>query len=417
MFRVYAVTCVLLAISTSAFSETKAIGTETGDEYSFIERQIQFKETAEAEKFLDDRITLIEEEHHLTHPDLVRPLILLGDTQVAIGNLNEALLLYDRAIFVQRVNFGLFNPEQLEIVYKEADSYAGLGNLEDAQKREEYAYEILMRSFAADDMLRVPGLIRLAEFYDKINGFLASRVFYRKALQIMIANGKGEEIQAIPLHYGIAHSYLMERFPPFYVSNAADSRSIGLIPGLDDADLFQQHLSVNNFPEGERALQSAVAIATTKDPENSELIEEATMKLADWHLMWDRQREAITLYTSVYQSIELRGVDPNETFETPFLIYLPEPKQPRSPPATGRLEQERGFVELEFLVKTNGRIAKMKTLAAEPPKLMEFQVRRSLREAVFRPAFYEGLPVKNYPHKFTYEFDYFPAANTGSSSS
>ena len=141
------------------------------------------------------------------------------------------------------------------------------------------------------------------------------------------------------------------------------------------------------------------------------------MKLADWHLMWDRQREAITLYTSVYQSIELRGVDPNETFETPFLIYLPEPKQPRSPPTTGRLEQERGFVELEFLVKTNGRIAKMKTLAAEPPKLMEFQVRRSLREAVFRPAFYEGLPIKNYPHKFTYEFDYFPAANTGSSSS
>ena len=386
----------------------------TEDEYSFIERQIRLNEAAEAEIFLDDRVQSIENEHHLTHPSLVKPLTLLGDTKVAMGEITEALLLYDRAIFVQRVNYGLFDPEQLHIIYKEADSHAALGNLEGAQKREEYAYEILVRSFREDDIKRVPGLIRLAEFYDKIHGYLASRVFYRKALQILIANGKGSELQAIPLHYGIAHSYLMERFPPFYVSDGFDTKSIGLIPGLDDADLFQQHLSVNNFPEGERALQSSVAIATAQQPQDTELIQEATMKLADWHLMWDRQKDANTLYVSIYEDMEIRGDDPSEIFGEPSLVYLPEPKPPTVPPIAQRLSPQKGFVELKFLVKTNGRIAKMQTVSAEPPKLMEFQIRRSLREAVFRPAFFEGLPIKNHPHQYTYEFDYFPSMSATS---
>jgi tetratricopeptide (TPR) repeat protein len=397
-----------LFLSPSGLSSAEDTLT-TEDEYSFIKRQIRLNETSEAEKFLDDRIQSIENKHHLTHPSLVKPLTLLGDTKTAKGEITGALLLYDRAIFVQRVNYGLFHPEQLEIIYKEADSHASLGNLEDAQKREEYAYEILVRSFGEDDTQRVPGLLRLAKFYDKIHGYLASRVFYRKALQILITNGKGGELQAIPLHYGIAHSYLMERFPPFYISNGFDTRSIGLIPGLDDADLFQQHLSVNNFPEGERALQSSIAIATAQDPQNAEQIEEATMKLADWHLMWDRQKDANTLYAAVYKGMEARGIDPTQIFGEPFLVYLPEPKQPTPPPIAERLDPKKGFVELDFLVKTNGRIAKLQTIEAEPPKLMEFQIRRSLREAVFRPAFFEGLPVKNYLYKYTYEFDYFPS--------
>ena len=328
---------------------------------------------------------------------------------MAQGQIKEGLLQYDRAIFVQRVNFGLFDSDQLNIIYKEADGLKLLGDLEEAQKREEYAYEILQRAYNQDDLRRIPGLVRLAEFYDSIYAYLASRVFYRKSLQILIANGREWELEAIPLHNGIAHSYLMERFPPFYVSDGFDSRSIGIVPGLNDADLFQQNLSINNFPEGERALQAAVTIATQQEPQNTELIEETTMRLGDWHLMWDRQKEANALFTSVYQSMEARNIDPNLTFAKPKLIYLPEPKTPKPKGLLSSAEPEKGVVELKFLVKTNGRIAKMETVRSEPPKQMEFQIRRSLRDAVFRPAFFEGIPVKNYPHTFVYEYDYFPS--------
>ena len=396
--------------ATSASSDAKAAPDQKGL-YAFPKRQIEIGEADEASVFLETRIEDIEITEHLTHPSLVEPLTLLGDARITQGQIKEGLLLYDRAIFIQRVNFGLFDSKQLKIIYKEADGLKLLGDLEEAQKREEYAYEILQRAYSQDDLRRIPGLVRLAEFYDTIYGYLASRVFYRKSLQILIANGREWELEAIPLHNGIAHSYLMERFPPFYVSDGFDSRSIGIVPGLNDADRFQQNLSINNFPEGERALQAAVTIATQQEPQNKELIEETTMRLGDWHLMWDRQKEANSLYISVYQSMEARNIDPNLTFAIPKLIYLPEPKEPRRPESMQSVEPKQGLVELKFLVKTNGRIAKMETIKTEPPKLMEFQIRRSLREAVFRPAFFEGIPVKNYPHTFVYEYDYFPPEN------
>ena len=401
--------------ATSASSDAKTAPDQKGL-YAFPKRQIEIGEADEASVFLETRIEDIEITEHLTHPSLVEPLTLLGDARITQGQIKEGLLLYDRAIFIQRVNFGLFDSKQLKIIYKEADGLKLLGDLEEAQKREEYAYEILQRAYSQDDLRRIPGLVRLAEFYDTIYGYLASRVFYRKSLQILIANGREWELEAIPLHNGIAHSYLMERFPPFYVSDGFDSRSIGIVPGLNDADRFQQNLSINNFPEGERALQAAVTIATQQEPQNKELIEEATMRLGDWHLMWGRQKEANALYISVYQSMEARKIDPNLTFEIPKLIYLPEPKEPRRPESMQSVEPKQGLVELKFLVKTNGRIAKMETIKTEPPKLMEFQIRRSLREAVFRPAFFEGIPVKNYPHTFVYEYDYFPSENLPGSS-
>ena len=132
--------------------------------------------------------------------------------------------------------------------------------------------------------------------------------------------------------------------------------------------------------------------------------------------MWDRQKEANALYISVYQSMEARNIDPSLTFAIPKLIYLPAPKERRRSESLQSVDPEQGLVELKFLVKTNGRIAKLETIRTEPPKLMEFQIRRSLREAVFRPAFFEGIPVKNYPHTFVYEYDYFPSENLPGSS-
>ena len=381
------------------------------DAYSFIVRQIEVGETSEAESFLKEKIETIERTEHPTHPKLIAPLTLLGDTKSAQGELKEALLFYGRAIFVVRVNNGLFAFNQLEIIYKEAESYKRLGDIENTQKREEYAYEVLQRSYPIDDSRRIPGLLRLAQFYDDNYRYLASRVFYRKALLVLIANGRETEIEAIPMHYGIASSYLMERFPPLYVSDARDSRSIGVVPGLDDADLALQYLSVNNFPEGERALQSAVNIATDQIPQDASLVRETTMRLADWHLMWDRPQKANTLFSSVYEDMQSSGLRPQDTFGEPTLIYFPEPKQPSPPPAKQRLTQDKGFVELGFMVKQNGRISRMQTLKTQPEKMMEFQVRRSMREAVFRPAFVDGRVAQSHPHTYTYEFDYFPSSN------
>ena len=401
-----------------SYNSTGAIGSMSAvevldqeDEYSFFKRQIEIGEASEASVLLQEKIVEIEDKEHLTHRSLVKPLTLLGDAKVAAGFVKEGLLFYDRAIFVQRVNFGLFDSAQVDIIYKEADGLKLLGDLEEARKREEYAFEVIQRAYKENDLRRIPGLVRLAKFYDSVNSYLASRIFYRKSLEILIANNREWEIESIPLYNGIAQSYFRERFPPSYIVDGFDSQLMDVVPGLTDAERLQQTLSINNFPEGERALQAAVKIALGQEPKNTELIEETTMRLGDWHLMWNRQREANTLYTSVYQSMESRGIDPNVTFSKPNLLYLPEPKTPEPPGLALAVEVKKGIVEVKFLVKTNGRVAALETVRTEPPKLMEFKIRRSLRNSVFRPAFFEGIPVKNYPYTFVYKYDYFPSEN------
>ena len=55
-----------------------------------------------------------------------------------------------------------------------------------------------------------------------------------------------------------------------------------------------------------------------------------------------------------------------------------------------------------------GRIRALKTVASEPPKLMDFRVRRSMRVARYRPQYVEGEAVLAEAHTFTYRFPYFP---------
>ena len=66
---------------------------------------------------------------------------------------------------------------------------------------------------------------------------------------------------------------------------------------------------------------------------------------------------------------------------------------------------------LRFQVTSTGRIKKLKTVHTHPPKMMEFQIRRSMRLAVFRPSFIEGLPQTVDDHTYTYECPYFPSSS------
>ena len=129
---------------------------------------------------------------------------------MAQGQIKEGLLQYDRAIFVQRVNFGLFDSNQLNIIYKEADGLKTSRRFRRSSKKR----RIRMRNTPARVHSGRPAPYsrsrQAGEFYDSIYAYLASRVFYRKSLQILIANGREWELEAIPLHNGIAHSYLME---------------------------------------------------------------------------------------------------------------------------------------------------------------------------------------------------------------
>ena len=378
------------------------------EQYNFLQQQIYSGETESAANQLETVVAQIEAGYNRYHEDLVIPLALLGDSLLLQQKYDAALDMYDRAQHIARVSYGLFDTRQLAVVYREADAYRKLGDLESSSRREEYAFEVMNRNFDANDPKLLPGLQRLGDFYLATYNYLSARSLYQRALRIHTQNNTNDSLEAIRTLQGIARTHRLERFPPVYVANPEDNRLQGPIPGLTTSDLDGQHVGFNNFPAGEAALKQIVSIRQQQEPEDVAATMEAFIELADWFLMFGHTNEANTLYAHVYENMLANQQDAAVFFAKPKLIYLPKPHDPRPPTATGQVQRVEGRVTLGFNVATSGRVRKLTTLESIPPKLMDFRVRRSVRQAVFRPSLLEGVPVAADSQTYTYAFDYFP---------
>ena len=373
----------------------------------FLEQQISRGEADVALLQLEVMIQQIEAIHHRYHEDLIEPLTLLGDAQTQLGQTDEAIDTYGRARHVARVSKGLFSEEQLPIVYRESALFQQIGDLKSAGQREEYAYEIARRIHAGPVPQAIPAITRLASFYIQTNNPISARTLLMSGLAIHERNGTDTNPEAVPLLKGIAQTHMQTRFPPFYVTESSDNRLEGPTPSLNTRDLDAQHIVVNSFPQGERALQKIVEIQRKHFSDDPERELNAILELADWHLLFERFQAADTLYSHIYTKMAEHNLNPEGLFSTPTLLYFPRPENPRR---GSRSESDplEGLVSLQFNVNKQGRIRALKTVASEPPKLMDFRVRRSMRVARYRPQYVEGEAVLAEAHTFTYRFPYFP---------
>ena len=188
-----------------------------------IQAQIEAGELEIPRYWLEGKIREIERSSHRFDPALVRPLTLLGDIQMTEGNYTGALDSFGRAIHLERVNSGLVSAAQVEIVYREAEVYRTLGDLEAANEREEYAYHVLQSAHDPYSEELLPGLFHLARWYELTHNVFAARYLYERATDVLVANGKGLELEAIPAWQGVARTYRLERFPPIYIDSTDSS--------------------------------------------------------------------------------------------------------------------------------------------------------------------------------------------------
>ena len=112
-----------------------------------IREQIEAKEFELAINAAEKQIRNVERGGSRYDLGLIEPLVLLGDALTEFGDYEGALKAYDRAIHVTRVNRGLHDPTQVNIVYREAATMFANGQLNRANDRQEYAYSVLLRNF------------------------------------------------------------------------------------------------------------------------------------------------------------------------------------------------------------------------------------------------------------------------------
>ena len=366
-----------------------------------IEAQIDAGEYEIPKYWLSQKVREIEDSSHRFDPALVRPITLIGDIQVLEGDYVGALESYGRAVHLERVNSGLVSAGQLEIVYREAEVYRTLGDFETANEREEYAYHVLQKAYDpySEDLL--PGLFHLAQWYEQTHNIFAARHLYQRATDVMMANGKGQSMEAIPAWSGVARTYRLERFPPIYIdaANPSPYASNGLEPTYGP-------VTINNFPAGERALQTIIQIHRAHNSPTP-VIAQAILDLADWHLLFEKTREAYPLYEIAYELMEgVEGFPLTDFFGEPKLIHYPAPIDPSAPEVPERTAE--GLVSVQFDVTERGAARKLATVDSVPEGMMDFRVRKSIRASTFRPMIVNGEPQTTVGYVYTHKFVYYP---------
>lgn len=393
----------------------EALG-ETASPLDAVAVDVQNAEYGKAEAFLTAYIRALEAAKHRYHADLVQPHILLGDAQFGQQDYAAALDSYAMAVHVSRVSDGLFTPKQVEAVYKQSETLQRLGDVKDAADREQYAFAVLAKAHGANSLALLPGVFRLAQWQLDARNIFSARALYEQALRIHGANGQASAPEAVPALQGLVKTYRLERFPPHETpgrDDRPDFPSVASRSGFG-ATSFDAPLTINNFPVAERALQDIIRIRQ-QDPNTAPMpVSEAILDLADWHLLWEHFKKAKTLYEHVYERLQfMDSVDADAYFGEPRPLHLPMPNSPRPPPSAQRGKQTNGFVTLQFDVSANGGVKNMKVVASEPPGMMDFAVRRSLRAARYRPVVVDGETAAFAGQTHRHDFSYFPRVQEG----
>lgn len=388
------------------------VAAEQDDPYAQLRRQIELEELDAAEQAVTQIVDELEQQTHRYGAELAEPLMLRGDVKFARGAYEEALDDYGRSVHIERVNAGLHNPAQVAAVYREARTLARMGLTTEADRREEYAYEVLRKHHGSYSEELLPGLYHLAQWQDKRNNIFGARRLYGQALLIMESANEDPYSPALikPLT-GLADTYRNERFPQNYVREGATSAFAG---GPPSAELYdgQRPLTLNNFPAGQKALERIVEIRQRTAEQEPVALAEAILDLGDWHLLFEKVRLAGQFYQHAERILsEAHEGASTALFSQPALLHYPRPQDPKIP--TNLLEPVRmkGHVAVRFTVTDRGTTTRLQTLSSEPKGLMDFRVRKSLRAARYRPPLIDNQLVEATDQLYRHEFWYYPRAN------
>lgn len=151
-------------------------------------------------------VQALQAEHGVYHPRLEESLIELGLARGRAGERSEAVAALRRALQVRRVNHGLYDLGQTEILDLVIELERERRNWEAVADAYDYLHWLYRRNFAPDDPRLLPVLKRLRtwhfEAYSVDTGrslnehFYAARAVYRQAMDIVMAQ-TGDRRRAI----------------------------------------------------------------------------------------------------------------------------------------------------------------------------------------------------------------------------
>ena len=321
-------------------------------------------------------------EHH-GGPDSERvlaPLLGLGKTFAGSGHHQDAVPLLQRAVAIERSQFGLFDLRQQETLKTLAVSLTALDREPEAQDLMIYRVRAAEKTYGEGNPKVIPVVCDLGHWFAEVGKTPESRITFQMALNIVGATPLlNAPIIVEPLR-GIARAYMLRSsYPEVWLRRG---------PAVAPRALNQ---------EGEYALQRALRILEGDPNTSTQTRIETLIQMGDWYQIKKSPREAQPYYQRAWQLIRTAPNPPDSpttALNVPVRVYYPTPGIAAHVPATSPKETRSNYVHIEFTVSADGSVRDARIVDHDTRDRYARDILDAVRASRFRPKFVDGQAVE-----------------------
>ncbi len=398
---------------------------------------LQAAEAAEAAKIIADYQSAIDRREALAgpfDPELSELTFALGKTLQRQNRLKEAIQAFRHAMYVNRVNNGVYSLSQEPMLRGIINTHIQLGLISEAAEAYQKLLWLHRKTYGTDDPRILPLLDEIGQWHlraynarghrDDIYHLNVAHGVYNRALAIT-AQQHGEDHRSMTglLYNSAMTDYYLDRHQKKYANSWENTDLL--------SERFQQarwvaddpFLSKNYFQNGRRANARMIDILE-QDPSAS-AADKATgyIKTGDWFMLFNLTGPAIDNYQKAYRVLQ-------QTNDTALIAaLLGEPKMLPRPIDSAIMETESvltaqttstersseqqetpmpditeivtspsipaAYVMLAVNISEKGQPRKITTLSVSPEggDGLERRARKTIIDTKFRPRFDNGQPV------------------------
>lgn len=354
------------------------------------------RQYAKAEAAYNEALQSAERHAGLESERVLASLLGLGKTLAASGRHQPAVPRLQRALAIQRSQYGLFDLRQQDTLKTLAASLTALDRTVEAQDLMIYRVRTAEKNYGEANPRVIPAVCELGNWFAEVGMPAEARMTFQMALNIAgDREGLNAPILVEPLR-GIARTYMRRMsypkdWKPRPPHRHCQTQGPCWFPN-DPPDIQPSGLN----REGERALQRALRILEADPGASMQTLIETLIQMGDWRQIQKAPREALPYYQRawklIHEATSLSG-SAATALNVPVRVYYPTPQIVVDVPAGSAEETRSNYVQVEFTVAADGSVRDARIVDHDTREQYAQEIFAAVRASRFRPKFTDGQAV------------------------
>ena len=361
------------------------------------------RQYATAEAAYAEALRLAEQHGGLDGKRVLAPLLGQGNALAGSGRHEEAVPRLQQAVGIARVQYGLFDLRQQEMLKTLAASLTAVGRITEAQDHMTYRARVAEKTYGEGSPEVVPTLCDLGDWFADVGLSPEARLTFQMALNIVGSKLTLNDPAIVEPLRGIARIYMLRQSypesalrpreaPPFYeFTNVGPSPPARFDAGgwpIVEARVLNR--------EGEYALQWALKVLEADPRASPQTRIETLIQMGDWYQIKKSPSDALPHYQRASELIRtassLSG-SAATALDFPVRVSYPTPEIVDNDLKLPPEELQSNHVQIEFTVADDGSVSDARVVDHDTRDRYADDILDALRAARFRPKFVHGRAV------------------------